>query len=141
MGKPTRHAGNSEQHRVHLDREAHGLVNKTRVEVDIRVELAAHEVIVGESGFFKLEGDVEKFVLAGDLEHVVGNLLDDLGSRVVVLVHAVAETLKHHFAFANVFYVSVDVVERTNGVEHAKHCFVGAAMARAVQGSGSSSRG
>ena len=141
MRKPTSHAGDSEEHGVHLDREAHGLIDEARVEVDVRVELAAHEVVIGECGFFELEGNIEKFVLAGLLEYVVGDLLDDLGPRVVVLVHAMAEALKDHLAFADVFHVGVDVVEGADGVEHAKHSFVGATMARAIKsGSGGGSR-
>ena len=141
MRKPTGHTRNGEEHGVHLDRESHGLVDEARVEVDVRVELAAHEVVVGEGGFFKLESNVEKFVLAGDLEHVVGDLLDDLGPWVVVLVHAVTKALQDHLAFANVFDVVVDVVKGADAVEHAKHGFVGATMARAIKrGSGSGSR-
>ena len=44
--QPTRGAGDREQHREHLDREAHRLVDEARVEVDVRVELAADEVVV-----------------------------------------------------------------------------------------------
>ena len=92
--QPARGAGDGEQHREHLDREAHRLVDEPRVEVDVRVELARDEVVVGQRDLFELERDVEQRVLAGDLEDLVGGLLDDRGPRVVVLVHAVAEALQ-----------------------------------------------
>ena len=67
------------------------LVDEAGVEVDVRVQLAADEVVVAERDLLELQGDVEQRVLAGDLEHVVGRLLDDRRPRVVVLVDAVAE--------------------------------------------------
>src|SRR5438105_4073111 len=66
--QPTRRARNGEQHREHVDREAHRLVDETRIEVDVRVELAADEVLVGERDLFELERDVEERVLARDRE-------------------------------------------------------------------------
>ena len=69
--QPARRAGDGEQHREHLDREAHGLVDEAGVEVDVGVELAADEVVVGQRDLFELERDVEQRVLAGDLEDLV----------------------------------------------------------------------
>src|SRR5688572_10183634 len=42
---PAHRAGDREQHREHLDREAHRLVDEVRVEVYVRIELAADEVL------------------------------------------------------------------------------------------------
>jgi hypothetical protein len=74
------------------------LVDEARVEVDVRVELALDEVLVLERDALELDGDVEERVLARDLEDLVGQLLDDLGARVVVLVDAVAEAHEAHLA-------------------------------------------
>ena len=41
VGQPPGGARDGEQHREHLHREAHRLVDEPRVEVDVRVELAA----------------------------------------------------------------------------------------------------
>src|SRR5690606_7409310 len=89
---------NREQHGEHVDGETHRLVDQTGVEVDVRVELAIDEVRVGERDLFERQGDVEQRVLPGDLEHVVGGLLDDLRPRVVVLVDAVTEAHQAPFA-------------------------------------------
>ena len=93
VGQPPGGARDGEEHREHLDREAHRLVDEPRVEVDVRVELARDEVVVGERDLLEREGDVEQRVLAGDREDLVGRLLDDRGARVVALVDAVAEAL------------------------------------------------
>src|SRR5262249_55053145 len=50
LGDPSGRARNGEEHGEELDREAHRLVNQSRVEVDVRIELAGDEVLV-------LEGD------------------------------------------------------------------------------------
>src|SRR5262245_26372869 len=46
--QPARRARDGEEHREHLHREAHRLVDEPRVEVDVRVELARDEVVVGQ---------------------------------------------------------------------------------------------
>ncbi len=114
MRQPARHAGDGEQHGEHLHREAHRLVDQTRVEVDVRVQLAVDEVGVRQGGLLERQRDVEQRVLAGDLEHVVGGLLDDRGPRVVVLVHPVAEA--HQAALARLDRLDErgDVVDRAD---------------------------
>src|SRR5262249_56516845 len=88
---PARGPRNREQHREHLDRKAHRLVDQARVEVDVRVELAGDEVVVLQRDALELESDFEKRVLAGDGEDEIGDFLDHFGARVVRLVDAVAE--------------------------------------------------
>ena len=90
MGKPSGGTRDGEQHGEHGHGEAERLVDQAGVEVDVRVQLAADEVVVAERRLFELQGDVEQRVLTGDLEDVVRGLLDDGGPRVVVLVDAVA---------------------------------------------------
>ena len=94
MRQPSDRARDGEQHGEHLQREAHGLVDQARVEVDVGVEVARGEVLVGQGDLLELEGDVQQRILAGDLEHLVGDALDDLRPGVVALVDPVAETLQ-----------------------------------------------
>ena len=68
---PADRARDGEQHREHVHREAHRLIDQPGVEVDVRIELAADEVLVLERDPLELERDVEQRVLAGDLEHFV----------------------------------------------------------------------
>src|SRR5579875_3140054 len=81
-----------EQHGEHPGREAHRPVDQPGVEVDVRVELAADEVVVAQCPLLKLLGEVQEVVVAAELvQDLVGGGLDDLGARVVVLVDPVAE--------------------------------------------------
>ena len=83
---------------------------------------------------FELQRDVEQRVLARDLEHLVGRLLDDRGPRVVVLVDAVAEA---HAAGpcppSRSSMNAGDVVDRADLGEHADDLLVGAAVEGAVE--------
>src|SRR5208337_3511698 len=89
LRQPTGGPRNREQHGKHIRLEAHSLINDSRVEVHIRIELASDEVLVRERNSLQLECDVESLVASCDLEHFVGNGLDDGGARVVILVHPV----------------------------------------------------
>src|SRR5262245_52301726 len=132
--QPARHPGDGEQHREHLGGEVHGLVDQAGVEVDVGVELPRDEVVVGQRHLLELERDVEQRVAAGDLEHLVRGLLDDLGPRVVALVHAVAEALELDLAGLHPLDVGVDLVERADLAQHGDDRLVGAAVAGAVEG-------
>src|SRR5581483_3588182 len=136
LGEPARRARDREHDREHRDRQAERLVDQSRVEVDVRVELAAHEVLVLERDLLELERDVEQRVAAGDLEDVVGDLLDDLRARVVVLVDAVAEA--HQATVARLH--RLDELGHARDVadlaEHPQHRLVGAPVERAVERGG-----
>ena len=80
-----------EEDREVVGRVAHRLVDQARVEVDVRVELAADEVLVLERDPLQLERDLELRVDARLGEDLVGDLLDQLRARVVALVDAVPE--------------------------------------------------
>src|SRR5579875_718334 len=112
VGQPTGHPGDGEQHGEHLRREAHGLVDEARVEVDVGIQLAGDEVLVRQGDLFELQGHVEERVFAGDGEHLVGRALDDFGPGVVVLVHPVAEALEQALAPLDVGDEGVHVVDR-----------------------------
>src|SRR5262245_30201977 len=51
---PASRARDGEEHREHLDREAHRLIDQPRIEVDVRIELAAHEVLVLQGNALQL---------------------------------------------------------------------------------------
>lgn len=68
----------------------HGLVDESRIEVDVGVELSLDEERVAERDALELDGDLDQRLLAQDREHLLGNLADDLGAGIVVFVHAVA---------------------------------------------------
>jgi hypothetical protein len=133
MGEPADRARNREQHREHVDGESESLVDETRVEVDIGVQLALHEVVVFQRDFLQLECDVEQGVLAGDFEDVVGGLLDDARTRVEILVHAMAETHESSRAVLHALDERRNIVDAADLGQHAHDGLVGATMKRSVQ--------
>src|SRR5713226_1702786 len=84
LGKPAGGPGDREEDGEHLDRESHRLVDQPGVEVDVRVELARHEVVVLERDPLELERDRQQGVRPGHLEGLVGHPLDDLRPGIVV---------------------------------------------------------
>ena len=118
-----------------VGREAHRLVDEARVEVDVRVELPLDEVVVLERDPLQLDGDRQERVLPGDLEDLVGEPLDDLRARVVVLVDAVAEAhqLLLALAFLDLLDEGGDVLHVADLAEHPEDRLVRAAVQRPVE--------
>src|SRR4029077_3325899 len=71
--------------------ESHRLINQARIEIDVRIELARHEVLVLQRNPLELERDLEERILAGYGEDDVGDPLHDLGAWIVRLVDAMTE--------------------------------------------------
>src|SRR6185295_31129 len=94
---PVRHpaygARDREHHREHRARNTERRIDDSRVEIDVRVQLARDEVLVLERRFLQALRQLEQRVvlLAEFLEHLVAHVADDLGARIEVLVDAVAE--------------------------------------------------
>src|SRR5260370_18273912 len=55
LADPADGAGDCKQHGEHRGREAHRLQRGARIEVDIRIELAVDEVLVGHRDLLKLQ--------------------------------------------------------------------------------------
>src|SRR5437879_4984258 len=88
---PARGARNRKQDRKHSHGESHRLVDETGVEVDVGIELALDEVFILKSDAFAFESNFEKRILAHKVEHLIGDVLDDAGARIVILVDAMTE--------------------------------------------------
>ena len=130
LREPAGRARNREEHREEVLRKAHRLIDEARVEVDVRIELARHEVFVLQRDALELERDVEQRVPARHLEHLVGDPLDDLRARVVGLVDAVAEAHQPAVARLDARDEGRHVLDRADLLEHPQHRFVGAAVQR-----------
>src|SRR3972149_10967448 len=91
LSQPAGGAADGEENREHVDRKAHRLVDDARVEIHVRIEFSLDEVLILERDSLELDGYVDLSIPSRHLEDLVGDLLDDLGPRVVALVHAVAE--------------------------------------------------
>ena len=91
MSHPPCEPWKSEQDCKVLCREAHRLVDRATVEVDIRIEFARDEVLISQSDSFKFDGDVNKLFSASNREHFISNLLDNRSSWVVILVDTMTE--------------------------------------------------
>ena len=92
MGDPSRGTPDGEQHREHVEGNPDGPQDDARVEVDVGVEPALREVVVGQRSLLHLPGDVEQRVVdVHRLQEVVGGFLEDPRARIEVAVDAVPE--------------------------------------------------
>src|SRR5215467_1093760 len=95
---PAGSARNREQNRKHGHGKAHRLIDQSRIEIHVGIELALDEVFVLESDAFAFKSDLEQRILAHEIKDFVGDALDNAGARIVVLIDAVAEAHQLHFA-------------------------------------------
>src|SRR5665647_1410153 len=133
LREPARRTADGEEHGEHLGREREGLIDQAGVEVDVRVEIAGHEVVVLERDLLQLLGDLEERVDSGDLEDVVAGLFDDRGARVVVLVDPVAEAHQPLVAVLDALDEVGDVLLRPDPAQHPHYRLVGATVQRAIE--------
>src|SRR6202030_3853016 len=89
---PARSARNSKKDWEHRHGEAHRLINETRVEIHIGIEPARNEVFVLERDAFAFERNLDERVAAHYVENFIRDVLYDFGSRIIILVHTMAET-------------------------------------------------
>src|SRR5882672_7182343 len=80
---PTGSARNREQNREHGHGEPHRLVDEAGVEVHVGIELTLHKIFIFEGDALAFESDLEKRVLAHQIEYFVGNTFDDARARIV----------------------------------------------------------
>ena len=132
MRDPAREPAEREQHGEHPGREADRPVDETGVEVDVRVQLALDEVVVGQRRLLEGLGDVEQFVVAAELaQDLVGLLLDDASPGVVVLVHPVTEAHEFDAVLAVLDFADEFAHIRAIGpdaLQHLQHRLVGTAV-------------
>src|ERR1700719_1192396 len=58
LSDPSARSRNREEHREHGDREAHGLIDQARIEINVGIELAADEGFVPESNTLDFARDI-----------------------------------------------------------------------------------
>ena len=89
---PSRQPAEGKHDREHVGRDAHRPVDDAAVEVDVRIELTLDEERVLQGHLLQSLGDLEQRIIHAQLrQHLVRRLLEDLGARVEVLVHPMAE--------------------------------------------------
>ena len=132
MRNPTGQAPEGKQNGEHVRREAHGLVNDARVEVNVRVELALNEELVIQGHFFEAASNIEQRVRhVKRFEDFVRGLLDDRGARVVVLVDAVPKSHELDAVFAILDLADEGIHSATSSVnvlEHVENGLVGSTV-------------
>src|SRR5260370_38939092 len=133
LGYPPGSARNREQNRKHGHRKTHRLINEAGVEIHVGIEFAFDEVIVLEGDAFAFESNFEKRVLAHKLENFVGDMFDDAGARIVILVNAVAKSHQLDFPGLDPFDEIGNLLNRANLQEHVQDFFIGAAVQRTVK--------
>src|SRR5271165_2722096 len=109
LRQPAGCARDGEQHGEHLRLEAHGLVDDSGVEIHVGIQLASDKVIVLERYALQFDGGIQLGVAASNLEHLLGDRLDDLGARIVVLVNSMPEAHQLELACLYPFDVGGDV--------------------------------
>mgnify|MGYP006109207221 FL=1 len=102
VSKPSCESGEGEEDGEHLSGDAKGLVDNSRVEIDVRVKLSLDEVLVGESDLLEGHGNINHRFTSNNGEDIISNLTDNSGSGIKVLVDSVTETLKHLLAVLNI---------------------------------------
>ena len=134
---PAHRARQGEDGGEHRGRDAHRLEDDARIEVDVREQLALGEVLVVERDPLQLLGDrqLRVVLLAEQLQHLVGALLEHAGARVVVLVDAMAEAHQPRMAVLVLRLLDElgDAVDAADLGQHLDHGLVGAAMRRPPQ--------
>src|SRR5438874_10004576 len=110
--QPAWRATDGEQHREHLHRKPDGGIDDARVEVDVWIQAMLDEIVIRQGDPLHLQRDIEERAAAGDRQHIVGNLLDDAGPRVVILVDAVTESHQPEFAGPHPFDVLGNPADR-----------------------------
>src|ERR687897_3833048 len=134
LGHPTRGAWYGEHDGEGVRRYPEGFVDEPRVEVYVRIELAARGVIVVERVLFQLDGDVEqRALLVRGLEDPVDVGAGDPGPRVVVLVHPVPEAHETLVTLLDAFEEVGDVLDTSYALEHPEDRNVGTAVQRSVE--------
>ncbi len=130
MGEPSRQAAHGEEDGEHLGRKAKRPIDDARVEVDVGVQLAFDEIVVGQSDLFEFHGHLQKGIVDAQLAEDVGrSLLDDPGSGIEVLVDAVAkahQTERVVLVFGTIDIVGDVAVAGDHVFEHLDHFLVGA---------------
>src|SRR5215210_1753608 len=134
LSRPAGGPSYGEHHGECARRDTHRLVDDPRPVVDVRVELAAGEVLVVEGSLLELYSDIEQRALfirrLQDLVHVAA---DYSGPRIVVLVDPVSEA---HQAFLTLLYALEevgDIVRRTYPLEHLEDRHVRSAVRGSVE--------
>lgn len=135
MGQPTSGTRDGEENGEVVGGESHGFVDETRVEVDVGVEVSLLEVLVAEGDALELDSDLNEGLTSKDGEYLFGNLANDAGAGVIVLVHAVSETHELDLAGLDLLDESRDVALVANILEHSEDSLVGTTMTGSIQGS------
>ena len=92
LSQPAWRPPNGEEDRIHGNREAHSLINEARLEVHIGIQFALHEVLVLKRNLLQFHGQFELGIRARHFKYLVSDLTNDLGPRIVVLIHPVTES-------------------------------------------------
>src|ERR1700728_3344413 len=94
MRDPAGSARDGEQHGEHGARYPQGAIDDARIEVDVGIELARHEILVLERDLLELQGELEQRMAGASelLEHAIVHLANDLGARIEILVDPMSES-------------------------------------------------
>lgn len=133
VSQPPHHPRDHEEHWEHVSRESHRAVNDTAVEVHVRVKLTLDEVGIGKGNTLQLHCDFDQLFLSSDLEHLLSDTLDDLGSGIVVFVDTMTESVEQAFLVLDVLDELRDVGFLADRLQHPQHSLVGTTVLASVK--------
>jgi hypothetical protein len=128
---PARRARDGEEHRKHLDREAHGVVDEGRVEVDVREEVARGEPVVVQHDLLELPRHGQQRRRSDLGVDLVGQLPDDGRAGIPLHVRALAESREVPRIGLQFLDELAHAVGAADRLQHAQHAFVRAAVSGA----------
>ena len=130
MSQPARDSGNGKQDWEHVCREPHCLVDETRIEVHVGVQLPRHKVVVTEGSPLELHCLFNERLATSDGKDFLGDPLHDPGPRVVGAVHSVTEP---HESLLLVLDSLDKLVNVAHLLEHSNDRLVSSTVLRTVQ--------
>ena len=90
------------------------MINDSRIEIHVWIELSFDEVVIFQSDPFQLERNIQKGISAGHRKDLISNLFDYARTRIVILVNTVSETHQTKLARLHSLDVVRHFVDRTN---------------------------
>ena len=92
VGQPPTKPWQGKEHSKELTRNLERLIDQTRIEINVRVELTSREVRILQSNSLQLYCHINQLLPPRDLKHLVCDFLYQGSPRIVVLIHSVSES-------------------------------------------------
>jgi len=141
MRHPACKSWQGEEHREILCGEAHCLVDRSTVKINVRVKLAGYEVLICQSNAFQLNRDVNERFSSRDLENFISKLLNNGGPGVEVLVNTMAKAHQYALFSLDLFDEIWNMINMAYFFEHFQNCLICTTVAWTIECSDGATEG